>query len=75
MSKNPQLVIIGKKIKSIRESKKVLQDEAAFNSGLSRSYFSDIEKGYRNVSILKLVRIAKGLGVEIQGLLPSIADL
>ena len=75
MHKNPSLVTIGKQIKGVRTSKGVLQDEAAFQSGLSRSYYSDVERGYRNISILNLIKIAKGLEVELADLLPAIDQI
>jgi transcriptional regulator with XRE-family HTH domain len=75
MQKNPNLVIIGKGIKAVRVSKGILQDEAAFESGLSRSYYSDVERGYRNVSVLNLIKIARGLDIELSELLPSMGEL
>lgn len=75
MEKNPSLVIIGKTIQGVRISKGMLQDEAAHQSGLSRSYYSDVERGYRNVSILNLLKIAKGLDVELAEILPLIHDM
>ena len=55
----------GKKVRAIRNSKKVSQEKLAELADLDRTYVSDIENGKRNVSIETVYKIAKALEVRI----------
>lgn len=57
--------LIGTNIRKIRNSKKLSQEECAFRAGIDRSYLSEIENGYKNLSVLVLEQIANGLDEEI----------
>ena len=59
----------GEKLKEIRTQKGLSQEKLAFKSGLHRTYISDIERGYRNVSLINIEKIAKALGVSSSELL------
>ena len=54
-------VRFGRAIRRIREERGMTQDEAAERCGLHRTYYSGIERGIRNVAIVNIGRIAKGL--------------
>lgn len=58
----------GAKIKSLREQKKISIEHLANISNVDRNYISDIEKGKRNVSLLIIEKLAKGLEVNIEEL-------
>jgi transcriptional regulator with XRE-family HTH domain len=45
----------------LREEQKINQEEAAERCGLHRTYNSGVERGIRNVSLVNIERIAKGL--------------
>ncbi|MBZ5684553.1 MAG: helix-turn-helix domain-containing protein [Acidobacteriia bacterium] len=51
----------GRAIRRIREEQRITQEEAAERCGLHRTYYSGIERGVRNVSLVNIERIAKGL--------------
>jgi len=51
----------GRAIRRIREEQRINQEEAAERCGLHRTYYSGIERGVRNVSLVNIERIAKGL--------------
>jgi len=51
----------GRAIRRIREEQQINQEEAAERCGLHRTYYSGIERGVRNVSLLNIERLAKGL--------------
>ncbi len=51
----------GRAIRRIREEQRINQEEAAERCGLHRTYYSGIERGIRNVSLVNVERIAKGL--------------
>jgi transcriptional regulator with XRE-family HTH domain len=50
----------GRAIRRIREEQKINQEEAAERCGLHRTYYSWIERGVGNVSLVNIERIAKG---------------
>jgi transcriptional regulator with XRE-family HTH domain len=51
----------GRAIRRVREEQEITQEEAADRCGLHRTYYSGIERGVRNVSIVNVEKIAKGL--------------
>jgi transcriptional regulator with XRE-family HTH domain len=59
----------GDRIREIRETKKLTQDQLAEKSGISKSFLSEVENGKRNVSSEYLLRIANVLGASIDFLL------
>ena len=60
--------VIGVNIRKARNSKKLSQEELAFRAGVDRSYLSEIENGYKNISVVVLCNIAKALEVEVGSL-------
>ena len=51
----------GRAIRRIREEQGITQEEAADRCKLHRTYYSGIERGVRNVSLLNIDRVSKGL--------------
>lgn len=70
-NKSPQLVLLGKKIRSLRESSDYSQDTFAHEVGLGRSYYGRLERGQINPSILTLLKISKALKVRLIDLIPD----
>jgi transcriptional regulator with XRE-family HTH domain len=59
------LVRLGARIKKLRKKRGWTQVEMAERVGIDRSFLADVERGKRNVSILNLDLIAKGLSVSL----------
>jgi len=55
----------GRAIRRIREEQEINQEEAAERCGLHRTYYSGIERGVRNVSLVNIERVAKGLRTSL----------
>jgi len=55
----------GRAIRRIREEQGINQEEAAERCGLHRTYYSGIERGVRNVSLVNIERIGKGLRTSL----------
>jgi DNA-binding XRE family transcriptional regulator len=55
----------GRAIRRIREEQGINQEEAAERCGLHRTYYSGIERGVRNVSIVNIGKIGKGLKASL----------
>ena len=57
--------VVGTNIRKLRNSRKLSQEELAFKAEIDRSYLSEIENGYKNLSVLMLEQIATALEVKI----------
>jgi transcriptional regulator with XRE-family HTH domain len=55
----------GRAVRRIREEQGIVQEEAAERCGLHRTYYSGIERGVRNVSLVNIERIGKGLKTSL----------
>jgi transcriptional regulator with XRE-family HTH domain len=55
----------GRAIRRIREEQEINQEEAAERCGLHRTYYSGIERGVRNVSLVNIEKVAKGLKTSL----------
>ena len=58
----------GRAIRRIREAQGINQEEAAERCGLHRTYYSGIERGVRNVSLVNIERVARGLRTPLSEL-------
>jgi transcriptional regulator with XRE-family HTH domain len=59
----------GQKVKEIRLSKKMSQGGLAKKLGVDPSYISQIERGIGNMSLKRIEKLAKALGVAIEELI------
>jgi len=59
---------IGKKIRKTRTAQKLSQEELAHRAGIDRSYLSEIESGYKNLSVMILRQIVGALEIDIKEL-------
>lgn len=59
----------GNRLRTLREARGLTQEELAEDAGFSRSYYSDIETGKRNTSLLNLRRLAQSLHFSLSELL------
>ncbi|VAW89546.1 hypothetical protein MNBD_GAMMA18-489 [hydrothermal vent metagenome] len=73
-NKNPNLILLGAKIRSLRESFGYSQEGFANELGFDRAYYGGIERGERNVAALNLIQIAQTLNVELEELFPPIDE-
>jgi transcriptional regulator with XRE-family HTH domain len=62
-------VKLGKRIQALRRKKQWTQIELAEYLGINRGHLSDIELGKREVGIITLQVIARGLGTTMSRLL------
>jgi transcriptional regulator with XRE-family HTH domain len=58
------LVRLGENIRQARKRTGHSQEVFADIAGFSRSYYTEIETGKRNISVLNLIKIMKALRVE-----------
>ena len=67
-SAHPLLRKVGGRIKQARAEKGLSQEALADLARLDRSYMSGIERGVRNVTVLKLHAVARALRVPLREL-------
>jgi transcriptional regulator with XRE-family HTH domain len=53
------------RVRAVRAQKGLSQEALADAAGIDRSYMSGIERGVRNITIIKLHAVARALRVEI----------
>jgi transcriptional regulator with XRE-family HTH domain len=61
--------LLGANVRKARKAKGISQEELALESGMKRSYVSDLERGTRNPSVRALGRLALALEIEPADLL------
>lgn len=63
------LLAVGKRVRLLRRTRELTQDEVAQAAGISRSFVSMIEHGNHGVDVVRLWRLAAVLGVPLIDLL------
>ena len=58
--------IIGRRIKELRHAQSISQEELSYRSGVHRTYIASLEMGKRNVSVIVLDKIIKGLNITFR---------
>ena len=71
-SGNALLVQLGKRIRAYRKRKAWTQVDMAVNLDMNRGHISDIELGKREVGIITLQVIARGLNTTMDSLLKGL---
>jgi len=62
------IVDLGNRIKNLRKEKGLSQEKFALNIDMDRTYYASVEKGKRNISIINIEKIAKGLEINLEEL-------
>lgn len=63
MDKDEYLKKFGKTLRRLRDSKKLTQNELAFDADMDRSYLSDIERGVKNPTLYNVYRLSLALNI------------
>lgn len=58
-------LLVGKRVKELRNRLEISQEELAYRAGLDRTYITSVECGKRNISIVNIEKIAKALNVTL----------
>ena len=69
---NELLAQLGLRIRKLRKRGGWTQVVLAERTGVDRSFLADVERGKRNISILNLYLLAKGLNVSLSRLLSGL---
>jgi len=63
---------VGRRLRKLRKQRGWTQVQMAEQFGLDRSYLADVEHGKRNISIVNLEVIARGLGLTLSRFLTKV---
>lgn len=58
-------LLVGKRVKELRNILGISQEELADLAGLDRTYITSVECGKRNISIVNIEKLAKALKVSL----------
>ncbi len=58
-------LVVGKRVKDLRNKVGISQEELAEIAGLDRTYITSVECGKRNISIVNIEKLAKALNVTL----------
>ena len=66
---NEILKLFGIRLRQARIQHGFTQEELAIKAGFSRSYYTEIETGKRNISLLNMTKLADCLEISLSNLL------
>jgi transcriptional regulator with XRE-family HTH domain len=66
------LQILGRRVRDRRQHLSLSQEAMAERCGVHRTYYSAIERGERNVTVLTLLRISQGIGTDVGDLMAGL---
>lgn len=62
-------VAFGRAVKTFRLKSGTSQERLAELTNLHRTYMGDVERGERNISLINMGKVAKGLGIPLSKLI------
>jgi transcriptional regulator with XRE-family HTH domain len=65
----------GRRLRRLRRDRDLSQEALAHMAGLDRTYVSGVERGERNLSLVKFCRLAGALGIEVADLLEGVPPI
>lgn len=63
----------GATVKSYRMGLGLSQEELAWRASMHRTYLADIERGGRNISLTRIVRLVQALGISLPDFFTALA--
>ena len=72
MSRQDPRILFGKRVRELRLALGLSQEKLAEIAELHRNYVGGVERGERNVSLVNIVKLARGLDAEPSELLETI---
>ncbi|RYE53284.1 MAG: XRE family transcriptional regulator [Sphingobacteriales bacterium] len=73
-STDPRLIIFGNNCRRYREKTGFSQESFAHEKNLQRTFYGDVERGKRNLTLESVFKIADALGVNPKALFDDMPD-
>lgn len=67
-------ILFGKRIRALRLQIGISQEKFALKIGMDRTYYASVEAGKRNISIINVYKIAKGLNITLSELFKNMEE-
>lgn len=58
--------VVGKRLRELRKLKGLSQEKMAEQAGVNAKYYSEIERGKRNITLKVMEKIADNLGITLE---------
>lgn len=68
---NDYLISFGKRVRELRQQTGLSQEKFALRIGMDRTYYSSVESGKRNISLLNIKKLADGFDIPVADLFPK----
>lgn len=72
MKRDQVLISFGNRVRELRKQRGLSQEKLGFETELDQTYISDIERGFRNVSLRNIAAIANALEVTLPELFDGV---
>lgn len=72
MDKEPILVAFGQRIRQLRKSRGLSQENLAFSAGVHRTYVGMIERGEKNITLSNIRKMVDAFGISVSELLKDL---
>lgn len=66
------LIRFGERVRELRSTLNISQEELSFRADMHRTYIGMIERAEKNITLVNMAKLAKGLGVSLSELLKGI---
>ncbi|WP_372663793.1 helix-turn-helix domain-containing protein [Cohnella sp.] len=60
------VILVGEKIRALRQHRDLSQEKLAFKAGLNTSYIGQVERGEKSATIVSLEKLAIALDVDLE---------
>ncbi len=69
------LTLFGQRVRVLRQKTGLSQEKFALKIEMDRTYFSSVESGKRNISLLNIKKIADGLEISVDKLFEDLKQI
>ncbi len=69
------LTLFGQRVRELRQKTGLSQEKFALKIEMDRTYFSSVESGKRNISLLNIKKIADGLEISVDKLFKDLKQI
>ena len=69
------LTLFGQRVRELRQKTGLSQEKFALKIEMDRTYFSSVESGKRNISLLNIKKISDGLEISVDKLFKDLKQI